>query len=325
MKKIDIIIKLTLAFALLFSVIDTKSQSRKKPSKVFTSEYNIWTLDNKVQEKGNLTVEVVPLTAGASTMYEYPELFSFKTKELPVEMTNDYKTNIDLFYREYNGRQWTYTFGFDYHNLSVFMVKITNNTNHILRMEGVRIYLRLEEEDPIAAVTRLGNYQLERTNVGSNEKPVYEYRPSSYLKNDGSIISWLTDCELEWEINRKKSFVYTTYPIGLTSQIIKTNRRHYKLINDIDREILPGDSFEGILVFPVEVKDLDAKLKFYDLCTKTDNIGNCAKKETFNFNLKLKSDIDWYEMNEKKWISGEPPHEWKKWDKKQKTWIYIDN
>jgi hypothetical protein len=325
MKKNDFIFRLTLTMILIFSVTIANSQSRRKPSKVFTSEYNIWSLDDNLQEKGDLKVEVIPLTPGPETFYKYPKMFSFSTSELPVEMTNDYKRTIHRFFPEYNNRQWTYTFGFDNRNLSAFKVKITNNTNHILRMEGVRIYLRFEEEDPIAAVTRLGNYQLERANVGSNERPVYEYRPSSYLKNDGSIISWLTYCELEWEQNRKKGIIYTKYPIGLTSQIIKTNRRHYKLINDVDREILPGDPFEGILVFPVEVKDLDANLKFYDLCTKTDDVGTCAQKETFYFKLKLKSDMAWWETNEKKWVAGEPPHEWKKWDRKQKKWIYFDN
>lgn len=325
MKKIDCIIRVTLIMSLLFSVTVGNAQSKKKPSKVYTFEYNVWALEDNIQEKGDLKVEVIPLTHGPETFYEYPKMFSFTSDELPVEMTNDYKTNIDAFYPKYNDRQWQYTLGFDSHTLAAFKVKITNNTNHILRMEGVRIYLRLEEEDPVAAVTRLGNYQLERTNVGTSDSPVYEYRPSSYIQNDGSIVDMLTRFELEWEINREKGFLYTKYPIGLNSQIIKTNRRHYKLINDVDREILPEDTFEGILLFPVEIRDLDAKLKFYDLCTKTDDVGNCAQKETFDFKLSLKNDITWWESNDKKWIAGEPTHEWKKWDKKQKRWVYFDN
>lgn len=97
-------------------------------------------------------------------------------------------------------------------------------------------------------------------------------------------------------------------PTGFFRTIVLYNRKSYKLINDLNAEILPGFSYEGILVFPVIPSfSPQAKISFFDVTTKTDQAGNPIEKVQFDFNLQSQRIQMWYDRHERVWKVGPPP------------------
>ena len=96
-------------------------------------------------------------------------------------------------------------------------------------------------------------------------------------------------------------------PVGFFRTLIRYNGRSFKLINDLGVEILPGFSYEGILVFPVIPSfSPQAKISFFDVTTKTDNAGNSLEKIQFDFNLQRHQVQMWYDRVENIWKVGSP-------------------
>ncbi len=84
--------------------------------------------------------------------------------------------------------------------------------------------------------------------------------------------------------------------------------KNFKLINDVSAEILPGFSYEGILVFPViTTLSSSARITFFDVTTKVDAVGNPLEKTQFDFSLKRQFVQMWYDTNTKAWKVGPPP------------------
>ena len=258
-------------------------------------EFDQYLLDSEsIQTKSGLTIEVEPLTP--ANLYEHPELFSFTVDELPKK----WHLNVKAMYPEGpQGKRWEYTFGFGDNFLAAMKVKITNQTGHILRMGDARIYLRIEGEDPIKAITKLGNTQLEQVDEKGTLLPK--------SREDESLVHWLTYFANEWDIGRKKGILSLVYPVGLPSQIIKEHKKKYKLISDVNLEILPGDHYSGLLLFPVIISSNETVLKMYDLTTKTDAAGNPTEKVTFEFKLKFNKGKKWFDRLNNEWKNGEPP------------------
>lgn len=264
-------------------------------------EYNLTpaSLANQTKQDVSVAVEMLKPSKG----YDYPELFSFDPERVP----ETFRYAVAFYPEDDNGKGWCYTFGFGDRVLTACKVKITNNTPHILRMKDARIYLVVPGEDPVAAVTEVGNPRLMR--AGEKKK---EALPQSYLDADNSLVHWLTQFEIEWERRSKRNrktllALSLKYPPGFASQVIEQNRRHYKLINDLAVEILPQFSYEGILLFPVIVSFDNAKLMFYDITTKTDAAGNPVEKTSFEFPLTLTQKDMWYDKKAKRWQEGMPP------------------
>ena len=273
------------------------------PKKIPTervSEYTVTPAAQARQTKSNVTLEAEVLKP--SEAYSHPELFAFDIKQFPESHFN-FSTN-NIFPEDAQGKRWCYTFGFGDKYLTALRVKLTNNTPHILRMKDARIYLVVEGESPIVAVTELGSADLRSVAV-SEKKQVW--LPASYLAKDGSLIHWLTQFENEWDKSRKKGMLSFTYPVGFAALVVEQNRKNYKLINDLAVEILPNFSQEGILPFPAIVSWSQAKLMFYDITTKTDPAGNAIEKTAFEFPLALQEVDMWYDSAEKRWKKGLPP------------------
>ena len=112
--------------------------------------------------------------------------------------------------------------------------------------------------------------------------------------------------ETEWNNTRKKS-ILDLYKVGFISQVVAQNMKNYKLINSLGVEILPSFSYSGILLFPATVSYDNAKLKFYDITTKTDAAGNPIEKTSFEYPLKLETTDMWYDKSTKTWKKGLPP------------------
>ena len=264
------------------------------------SEYAMTPPDQGTQAKSNVTIEVEVLSP--SEAYGHPELFAFDIKQFP-ESHYTFGT-MSMFPEEAQGRRWCYTFGFGEKFLAAMRVKITNNTPHILRMKDSRIYFVVEGEDPMAAVTNLGNASLVNVPTSKGEA---RWLPRSFVESDNSLVHWLTHFEAEWDKSRKKGLIKLNYPLGFASLVVQQNRKEYQLINDLSAEILPGFSREGILLFPAIVSWQEARLMFYDITTKTDAAGNPVEKTSFEFPL-VREDVDiWFDREEKKWKRGLPP------------------
>jgi hypothetical protein len=277
--------------------VSCASSSKTIPTTRF-SEYAVTPASLSQQAKQDVSVEVDMLTPTGA--YNHPELFSFDWYRVP----EDYRAAKRFYPEDDKGKGWVYTFGFGDQFLTACKVKITNNTPHILRMKDARVYLVVPGEDPVAAITKLGNARL--MPVGEKKKDVL---PQSYVDADNSLVHWLTHFERDWEQRSRKQkkgliTLSLAYPIGFASQVVEQNKRNYRLINDLAVEILPNFSYEGILLFPVIVSFDQAKLMFYDITTKTDPAGNPVEKTSFEFPMKLREVTMWFDRKAKRWKEG---------------------
>lgn len=287
------------AFLLLVSLSFISCGGGAIPTVMF-KESQLSETQQSTQSKGNVEISLTSLNP--SSTYDYPELFSFVAENI----TGNYSTYTvnSMFPKDYQKTNWLYTFGPGNNNLVVYQVKLKNSTDHILRMKDARVYLIIDNQDPIAAIIALGNPTLVSVLQGKEQVQ----RPKSFVDGDGSLIHWVTKEEEDFERTREKGLISVSYPIGLCSQVIYQNMRNYKLVNDVAREILPGTSFEGILVFPAYISDFNiAKISFYDITTKTDAAGNPIEKTAFEFPIKSIDQQMWFDKeHEKRWKVGTP-------------------
>jgi hypothetical protein len=303
-----------------FLLAITLSLNAQKTQKVAIMDFNAYSFKNSesLQAKNGLTIEVDPLSPEST--YKYPELYSFDYTTLPEDFKKKWSTSLKYMWFENEGKRWNYTFGAGNIYLTVFKIKIKNNTGHILKMSDARILLRIEGEDPIKPVDRFGNPTLEafETPKGSGK---YIPLPKSKVEDDQTLVHWVTDIEVAYDKIRPKGLLYYEYPIGINSQILAQNRKSYKLISDVDVEILPDDTFSGILLFPVNISYEDVSLRLYNFVTKTDPAGNPSERTNFDFNFVKTQNKMWLDRNEEIWKAGNPPSDVEYYDKKQKKYI----
>ena len=293
----------------------------QKPKDVVIYNYKYYAPNGSelVQVKNGLSVEIIPLNENLA--YKYPELFAWDLKSMPTE----WSTNLAAFYPvASDGKRYAYPFSTGEKALNIYKIKISNNTGHIIKMSDARIYMRIEGDDPIKPVKRIGNTTLvDLTPPNESILKLKTLIPQCVIDNDQDcLVYWLTWMWQEWAKNRKKGILYTEYPIAFPSQLIVQNRRAYKLINDVDVEILPDDSYSGILLFPRFIIDNDVNIKLYEFSTKTDAAGNVTEKSNFDFKLKLVEGSKYFDSNTRTWIEGNPPQKIEYYDKKQKKWFY---
>jgi hypothetical protein len=188
-------------------------------------------------------------------------------------------------------------------------------------MKDARMLMRVEGEDPIKAVTKVGDPTLVDFVIpdGSGKTVLL---PKSAIAKDESLVHWITYFENNWNQKRKKGFLTLNYIIGVPSQIISVHKKNYKLIGDVDTEILPDDTYSGILLFPRLIGgDPEMSIKFYEFVTKVDPAGNPTERTNFDFKFKLAGGSQWYNRNESKWENGTPSSPVEYYDKKQKVWV----
>jgi len=256
--------------------------TRRIPTLTF-SEYALEAGSEELQRKSDIEInlEVVRL----SNVYNYPRLFSFKLANLPAR----YADNPTLR-SEYRpgpvGRQWEFPFTSPDGKLQLLLCfcKIKNNTKHILRMRDARIYLIIEGVEPLPAISSFDEL----------------LKQADYFEN---VTNRQRAREVVLLVLQKSPL-----PEGFFRSIVLYNKRNYKLINDINAEILPGFSYEGILVFPIIPSfSPQAKISFFDVTTRVDAAGNPIEKTLFDFNLKRHYIQMWYDRSENAWKVGPPP------------------
>lgn len=282
-------------------------------------KYYIANNDVNIQIKNDLTVEVIPMHPGL--LHVYPEFFSWDLDKMP----SDWQINLATYYPKlHDGKYYEYPLRAGDDFINAFILKITNNTNHILRMGDARIYLRIDGEDPIKPVTKFGDATLvDVTPLDQSHLKMKTLLPKSVVNEDyGSLVYAVTKIWHDWDKSRKKKIITFTYPIGFPSQILLQNKKAYKLINDVNVEILPGDGYTGVLLFPRVMNDDVVNINFYDLTTKTDLAGNPIEKTSFDFKYSLSHNSIYYNRNENKWLVGPPPETVEFFDKKSKKWYY---
>ncbi len=233
-----------------------------------------------IQNLSKSDIDISIKCARISDVYDYPEFFSFNIEDFPKYKGNYYlESNFPI---GPSGKRWLYPFASPDASQQCLLtwVKIKNRTKHILRMKDARIYMVLEGQEPIAALSTLAELITE----GENFKAMDKQQWDSQVLRLGE------------------------FPVGITRAFINSRRSSYKLINDISKEILPGFTYEGMLVFPVVPGTSGpAKISFFDVTTKTDSAGNPSEKTQFDFTLQPQRVSMWYDKSAGRWLSGTPP------------------
>jgi len=272
-----------------------------------------------VQTKNGLSVEVIPLHPGV--IYDYPELFSWDISKMPSE----WNTNLKSYYpAASDGMRYEYPLRAGDQYLNVFRIKITNNTDHILKMSDARIVLRVEGEDPIKPVTHFGDATLvDVTPAGTSSLKMRDLIPKAVVDRDyESLVNAVTKIWYDWDQNRKTGILSFKFPIGFPSQILVQNKKAFRLINDVDVEIFPDDSYTGILLFPHILKEDEVSIWLYNFATKTDAAGIVTEKSNFDFKFSLTEGTSYFDRDSQKWVPGDPPQKVEYYDKKLKKWFY---
>lgn len=267
------------------------------PREGWARNYKITEHTPSVQEKENIRITLTPINE--LELNKYPELFQFDISNWGREwkIAKAIKSVNYWYPPDLSGNQYGNTFV----GMPTFMVKIENNTGHILRMSDSRIYLIVEGLDPIPALNTFGNpdWVLRKLNI-YGERDILITR--SAAEGDGSLLSHIANYEYDlvkqlmkitdpdnaksilFSNSKNYSLRYPRYPFNLLSQTAIDNVRNYKLINEVGREILPGFIMSGIICFPGQFKKKQtAKVMFYDVTIETDNAGNPIKKTQFEF------------------------------------------
>lgn len=256
---------LILGLVLIILFISSCATTREPPT-VVASEYKVLESDSQTKEG----IEISLRSFNILDTYDFPDMFMIDENRNYNTQTTDYSSYKMYYPKDSSGQRWLYTFNIDGNNqLVAYKVKIVNNTDHILRMGDARIYLIVEGEDPLAAITDLNTFK-----------------------------SWAT----KFEGNLKGKPNFAMYPFGFASALIEANSKGYKLINDLSKEILPGFSYEGILLFPAIVSWDEAELNFFDITTKVDSAGNPIEKATFKFEMIKEDKVFGFNVDSKRWV-----------------------
>lgn len=236
-----------------------------------------------MQSEKRSDIEISVTTIRPADIYNYPNLFSFSLNE-----------SADYFLKQTypagpSGLSWEFPFMSPDGKVSLLLawVKLTNGTEHILRMRDARVYLITEGYDPLPAFSAME--ELYRAADG------FEQEANQKLAG-------------QWQKTMVKVGEMPQLPQGFYRRIINAHQGAYKLINDVGKEILPGFTYEGLLVFPTApTVQGQARLAFYDITTKTDAAGNPLEKTRFEFPLENQHVTMWYDRAEKRWQAGMPP------------------
>ncbi len=231
------------------------------------------TTATKPAETINFEIEVL----SPVTTYDHPELFSVPKSSVP----EIYSGAGNFYEKDLDDNYWVYFLSnpAGENDLLAFQVSIKNNASHILRMQGTRIYFVPDGGQPVAPIV--------------SKKDIEEY---------------IRTVEAEWDLTRKRGILSFTYPVGFNSFVFNRNMARAHLVNDVGTEILPDFMYQGLLVFPLNVNDVQSgKLVFYDIVTETDPAGNTITKTKVEFPVGKENVDMWYDGVSKRWKIGMPP------------------
>lgn len=275
-----------LCFSLLLTVLGFSSCATLSTPKIPTLSFMQYALEEgpeQVQEKSDIEINLALIRL--SDVYKYPKFFSFKIDELPPEYASS-----PIVRSEYKpgplGSSWEFPFASPDGSMQLLFCfcEVKNNTKHILRMGDARIYLVVEGVEPLPALSSFEQLL---------EQADYFEAVANRERSKQTALFILQKPPL---------------PTGFFRALVLYNRRSFKLVNELKAEILPGFSYEGILVFPVIPSfSSRAKVSFFDVTTKVDGAGNPIEKTQFDFNLTSERIQMWYDRSEKAWKVGAPP------------------
>lgn len=267
----------SVSFIFILILINACTAS-KQTTKIFFNQYELESGEPKTITKSDIKIKIEPIDL--TNLYNYPELFGFKRENFPEWKHNFYlKRYYPIGPKD---KQWAYPFASPdgSRQLLCCFVEIKNNTDHILRMADARIYFIVDGKEPVPAFSS----------------------PSSVIDRAMKFEDML---RRQWE---SKLLKLGEFPTGFYRELITSRSDEYELINDIDKEILPDFSYEGMLIFPVITNiSKPAEIAFFDVTTKTDNAGNPIEKTKFTFELKPQRVQMWFDRNGNRWREGNPP------------------
>jgi hypothetical protein len=264
----------------------------------------------KTQEKENITITLNPIND--LDIDKHPNLFQFNVQNWDPSWSKLTKTVNFWYPPNKDGNNYANTFV----GMPAFLVSIKNSTGHILRMSDARIYLIIEEKDPIPAIENFGNTQvLPMQLVLYSDKPEMASINKSAVDEDESLLDYITRREVQiirWLKDQRKSDntykKYPQYPLNLCFNTAFTHQNDYKLINEVGREILPDFTLDGIICFPYYLeKGQKAKIIFYDVTTETNEAGTPTKKTQFDFSFQYEPAFMRYDELSKSWKDQAPP------------------
>jgi hypothetical protein len=251
------------------------------PSIVRFEEYAVAGQASATQSKSLITITLEMLRP--TDLYKYPEYFSFDVARLLESETLKARCVSSRYPIGPQRLSWDYILA-DPPGARLLVgarVRIANGTGHILRMRDARVYLLVPGSEPQAAMS---DFQELRSLVTSFEED-FAARLERPLVN-------LSGCP--------------PYPTGLYPAILDQNRRNYRLINEVAREILPGFALEGLLVFPTFVGADSITVSFFDITIRTNAAGDPIEKTRFDFPFGVRQAQMWYDPAERRWKPGGP-------------------
>jgi hypothetical protein len=221
--------------------------------------------DSKEQEKDGVTINLEPVND--LDLAKYPEYFQFDFQKWGPSWSNGARV-INFWYPpNKDGNYFANTFM----GMPTFFVSVKNSTGHILRMSDARIYLIVEEKEPISAISDFGNTELVSIQlVLYGDKPETVNICKSAIDEDNSLLDHITRREVSFiraienvKKNNPEYRNYPVYPLNICRNVATINSSAYKLINQVGREILPDFSLNGMLCFPFDMeKGQKAKIVF---------------------------------------------------------------
>jgi len=228
-----------------------------------TSYFDLVDKNMAKQKKGDITVELFPLTDN-----EYKK--SFYTQKIEV---------YDISVLSESGMKEK-PFPIQYYNgLTAFKVNIINNTDHIIRMRDARIaFIDPDSDEPIMTLSK---------------SEVLE-DPASYFPYYNQLRAYI----LQWYFKTDPNYLDASL-----TKAFKRITKKLKFINGFNKEILPGMKSSGIILFPITPEQAsEGKISFIDLVSKTDKAGNPIKKVRMDFAIKVIYKYWKYDPNLKKWV-----------------------
>lgn len=285
------VVLLTLSGGETFSA---KKPKKRKPPKVEDGfRYVPVPEGGNRQTIGQVTIEVQSLIQESQ---KYPEIYSFTDADLDAaqavwkQITGDPNAmikNTFVYPTDKEGRKWIDILGHPSGEMSLaaFLVKVENNTDHILNFsKDAKIYFKdgLTDE-PVAPIVSLD-----------------------------AMTRWLLEMEKDFDATRKKGIISMEFPFGISPSLFKVRFGGAGMSTFVDKDVLPGFSAKGLLLFPKTLgKGLEAskeiEVLFFEVPAEANKAGEITSRSRATFRFQQVPVKLWFDQEARRWVEGEPP------------------
>ena len=270
-----------------------KTKKQKPPPIVDTFRYVPVPEVGNRQTIGDVTIEVESLIREG---YQYPEIFAFTKADLDAaqqvwkQITGDPNSaikNTFVYPTDNDGLKWVDILGHPGGEMSLaaFMVKVENNTDHILNFsKDAKVYFK----------------------DGTSDEPV------APLGSLDSMTQWLHGMEKDFDSDRKKGLLSIDFPFGITPSLFKVRFGGTGMSTFVDKDVLPGFSAKGVLLFPKTLgKSADTsneiEVLFFEVPAATNEAGEITNRARATFRFRQIPLRLWFDAESKRWVQGDPP------------------